>query len=158
MLHAMKRQEELAPALVCHEIGDAQTHVYTPADNSTVNLLPVSDDHYQADFTAVDSFFSELGHTKSRWLSRDREFQALSLKTRTAEMVPVTHKLCNEETPTAWPSSRTTELPNVIGGRCNEYFTVAPLSGLDMKMTVAMMESATLGIDFSTIFDNIEEC
>lgn len=158
MLHAMKRQEEHAPALVSQEIGDAPKHLYTPEDISFVDLISVSHDHDQADFTAVDSFFSELGHSQSRWLSRDREFQAVSLKARPAERVTVTRKLRNEVTPRGWSSPRTAELPNVVGGKRCKYFTAAPLSGLDMKMTVAMMESAMLGIDFSTIFDTIVEC
>lgn len=146
MLHTMKRHEEHAPALVGQDVGDVPKHVYNLEDNSTVGLISVSGDHYQADFTAVDSFFSELGHTKRSWLSRDREFQEAYLTARPAETVSVTHKRCKEV------------LPNVIGGTRSEYFTVAPLSGLDTKMTVAMMESATLGIDFSTIFDTIVEC
>jgi hypothetical protein len=59
-------------------------------------------------------------------------------------------------------SSRSTYWHNVA--RADDYTTrdctvmaQAPLSGLDMTMTVAMMEEATLGIDFSTMFDTAEE-
>ena len=141
---------------------------------------------HQVDFTVVDAFFMDFALTGNGWSSDDRELQASVMKAPTSaiEVAPTRYfsrssdwhnttgaectigdnamkmpNLAMKVAP-ARLSSRSTSWHNIT--RTEKYTTRdctgrAPLSGLDITMTEDMMEKATLGIDFSSIFDTAEE-
>lgn len=154
ILYATKPKEGYGPDRMVQGIGASPEGERTSEVNSVAGLSSAGCGTNQVDFTAVDEFFGEHGPTRSRWFSRDREFDAMAMKKPRRAMDE--QKRCTAEAlPRCFSQSR--EWAKASRARSAEFSTRAPLSGLDVEMTVAMMENATLGIDFSTAFDNVDD-